>query len=282
MKNRIATAFMIIAAGCCMVGCNGELTKEEVIKSTYYQELLGQSEERQDKISNLKEKLKNEKSRNLGRSEAVRFLEEVEQGYFVKLQVNDQLGKSYFVDYQPVFEYIKEWISRGQCLQRYSKEKTITDLKPTYEYYLYDEDNSTYMMQIYENDYVCFQERPNDVFVIYGANDIGDAFVSSGDMEYTELLKQLKYAPLAVKGEKKYYQSENIKEFSNALENTEKQNVSSIDGQVEVQYLFFYHGQVIRVDFYESGLAVVGEQQEILYQMEKENVRALKKVLMKQ
>ena len=71
MKKRIAATLMLIVASCCMAGCNNELTEEEVTKSSYYQELLGKYQKKQDRIADLKEQLKNEKSQNQGSSEKV-------------------------------------------------------------------------------------------------------------------------------------------------------------------------------------------------------------------
>lgn len=279
MKKKLILALMLILIGCSAAGCKKELTKEEVTASSYYQELLDKYHKKKDKVEELREKLGDAKSQNQGNNEAEQFLEKVERGYFIKLQVNDRLGRSYFIDYDPMFVYVKKWIARAQWLPRYSKEEAITGLEPTYEYYLYDEDNSTYMMQVYENDYVCFQERPDDVFVIYGANDMGDAFVSSGDMEYTNLLKQMGHAFLAVKGEKKYYEAKNIKAFAQALEDTEKKKGKAETKEAKEQFLFFYHGQVIQVNFYDSKLAIIGDEKQIWYNIGKENLSVLKKIL---
>lgn len=279
MKKTLLLALMLMVLGCSVSGCKGELSKEEVVQSSYYQELLEKYHKKKDRADRLQDKLKEARSQNQGRNEAEEFLEQVERGYFIKIQINDRMGRSYFVDYQPVFSYIKNWISRAQWLPRYDKETTIAGLEPTYEYYIYDEDNSTYMMQVYENDYVCFQERPEDVFVIYGANDMGNAFVSSGDMEYTNLLKQLEHSYLAVKGEKQYYESKNIKAFARALDNTEKKKGKKTEKKPKEQFLFFYHGQVIQVDFYESRLAIIGKEKQIWYGIEEKDLTVLRKIL---
>ena len=279
MRTKAELLALIFCLAIGVSGCGGEPSREDVVKTPYYQELSEKLQEKQKRIRNLKEKLGEARARNQGNRGAEQFLEKIERGYIIKIQINDQAGRSCFVDYKPMFSYLKEWIARGQWLTRYSREKTLEGLKPTYEYYLYDEDNSTYMMQVYENDYVCFQERPDDVFVIYGANDLGDAFSASGDPEYKDLIRQMEHSYMAVKGDAHYYQSANIKAFAQAFRDTERTKGKPENGDAREEFLFFYHGMVIQVKFYEDTLGIVGEESQSWYRMSREDLQVLRKIL---
>ncbi len=149
-----------------------------MLSSSYYKELQQENQKLEKQVEKLQEEAA-DNSPTVDEERAVDYLDKIARDNLVRLEVGyaDNMDGSEFVDNEAAFTFATLLAKRANLTQKYTPEEVEEMYGPGYEYILYDEDNAVYEVYVYGGNYVVFTDLPNNVYYVYNASALGDAFL---------------------------------------------------------------------------------------------------------
>ncbi len=187
-RKTVLLAVFCASSLCLLTGC--EPSERKVLSSSYYKELQQENQKLEKQVEKLQEEAA-DNSPTVDEERAVDYLDKIARDNLVRLEVGyaDNMDGSEFVDNEAAFTFATLLAKRADLTQKYTPEEVEEMYGPGYEYILYDEDNAVYEVYVYGGNYVVFTDLPNNVYYVYNASALGDAF-----LHYPERLSELQPA----------------------------------------------------------------------------------------
>ncbi len=269
-------------------GCKKkELTKEEVIQTSYYKNLKKKYNNLKKEKKDLEEQLEEATKTNPDDQRAITYLKKLQKDSLVKLELApaaDTYNNSFFSQ-KAILEFATNLIKKADLTYHYTPESLKKDYDAKYVYTLYDEDNSIFEITVYEGNYIVFSDLPHKVYYCYQADLIGNAFLKTKKSN-TELplLYKMENSSLALAGEgEKLYTTIEIQKFLQSFSDLEKEKMEENTQEAEkkeASYTFYDNGEEIILTIYETQISIEEEEKEtIWYRFDKNDIEKMRKIL---
>lgn len=295
-KKTAALVLLGITAASMLAGC--EPSERKVLSSSYYKELQKENEDLKEQIEDLEEEAAASEP-TVDEERASDYLERIARDTLVRLEVGyaDNMEGSEFVDEEAAFTFATLLAKRADLTHKYTPEEVEEKYGPGYEYILYDEDNAVYEVYVYGGNYVVFTDLPNNVYYIYNASALGDAFLHyrNGYPDST-LLHRLADAALITDSEGGFCENDTAFAAANCIDQMEKSRSSRKEARrtwqeeeeadegsgrpKPVSYTFHHHGNTLVLTMFDTFYNIENmDGRKTWYQASEEDVEQLKSIL---
>lgn len=293
-KTAVLTA-MCLSSFCLLTGCKP--SEREVLSSSYYKELQEENEKLEKQIEELKEEAAADEP-TVDEERAADYLDKIARDNLVRLEIGyaNNMDGSEFIDNEAVFSFATLLAKRADLTQKYTPEEVEEKYGPGYEYILYDEDNAIYEVYVYGGNYVVFSDLPNNVYYVYNASALGEAFLHyQNGYPNSTLLHRLADASLITDADGLFYENNTASTAANWIDQMEKEKSSRKEakktwkeeekekkgsGKPEpVSYTFYHHGNTLVLTIYDSFYKIENmDGKKYWYRASEEDVTQLKEI----
>lgn len=293
-RKRKWLAFFVVATAMvfALTGCKA--SKKKVLESTYYKELKKENNKLKKENKALQSKVDAENDVTEEEQRSSDYLEKITRDTLVKLEVGyaDDMESSTFVEDKAVFSAATAIAERADRTTKYTPEEVEKLYGPGYEYILYDEDNAVYEVMVYGGNYVVFTDLPNNVYYVYNASEIGDAFVHfKNGYPNSKLMHRLADTPLITSKTGKYYENDVAFSAANFIDQMSKKKSTEARAKKKwgkktakklkngKSYTFYHHGNTMNVTIYDEYFSIRNMNGKTTwYHAEKATVKKLKNI----
>ncbi len=294
-RKTIMFAVFWIASFCLLTGC--EPSERKVLSSSYYKELQEENEKLEQQIEELQEEADSDEP-TVDEERAADYLDKIARDSLVRLEVGyaDNMEGSEFVDHEAAFTFATLLAKRADLTEKYTPEEVEEKYGPGYEYILYDEDNAIYEVYVYGGNYVVFTDLPNNVYYVYNASALGDAFLHyRNGYPNSSLLHRLADSALILDEEGLFYENETAFAAANLIDQMEKEDSSRKEARrtwrqeeqeeegsgrpTPVSYTFYHHGNTMVLTIFDTFFNIQNmDGKKTWYKASEEDVNQLKEV----
>ena len=295
-RKTVLLAVFCASSLCLLTGC--EPSERKVLSSSYYKELQQENQKLEKQVEKLQEEAA-DNSPTVDEERAVDYLDKIARDNLVRLEVGyaDNMDGSEFVDNEAAFTFATLLAKRADLTQKYTPEEVEEMYGPGYEYILYDEDNAVYEVYVYGGNYVVFTDLPNNVYYVYNASALGDAFLHyrNGYPDST-LLHRLADAALITDSEGGFCENDTAFAAANCIDQMEKSRSSRKEARrtwqeeeetdegsgrpKPVSYTFHHHGNTLVLTMFDTFYNIENmDGRKTWYQASAEDVEQLKTIL---
>ena len=280
---------------CLLTGC--EPSERKVVSSSYYKELQEENEKLERQIEELQEEAADNEP-TVDEERAADYLDKIARDSLVRLEVGyaDNMDGSEFVDNEAAFTFATLLAKRADLTRKYTPEEVEEKYGPGYEYILYDEDNAVYEVYVYGGNYVVFTDLPNNVYYVYNASALGDAFLHyRNGYPNSSLLHRLADSALIIDKNGMFYENETAFSVANLIDQMEKESSSRKEARrtwrqeekeekgsgkpTPVVYTFYHHGNTMVLTIFDSFYNIQNmDGKKTWYKASEEDVNQLKDV----
>lgn len=279
----------ILVMAVSLNGCQKELTKEEVIETSYYKNLKKKYDNLKKEKKELEEQLEEATKTDPDDQRAITYLRKLQKDSLVKLEVapaNDPYKNSFFSQ-KAILKSATNLIRKSDLTYHYTPETLKKDYKAKYVYTLYDEDNSIFEITVYEGNYIVFSDLPHKVYYCYNADLIGNAFLETredDDAITLPLLYKISQSPIVLVDEGEVIHTrpviQRFTKLFNELEKEEMEQNTQDAEKKQVTYTFYDNGKEIILTIYETQLSMEdGENGEIWCRLSEKEIEKIRKIL---
>ena len=290
-KKRYLFFMLCLLVLLSFTGCKA--SKKKVLSSSYYKELKKENTKLKKENKNLQSKVDAENDVTEDEQRAIDYLEKIARDHLVKLEVGyaDHMDGSEFVEDTAVFSLATNLAARADKTSKYTPDEVEEMYGPGYEYILYDEDNAIYEMMVFGGNYVIFTDLPNNVYYIYNASAIGDAFLHyKNGYPNSTLLHRLADTPLITNSKGKYYENDTAFSVANFIDQMDKKKSNAARARKKwgkkaekklkngKKYTFYHHGNQLILTIYDEYFSIANMNGKTTwYHAQKEQISKLKK-----
>ena len=293
-KTWVLTA-LCVSSLCILTGC--EPSERRVISSSYYKELQQENEKLEKQIKELEEEAASDEP-TVDEERAADYLDKIARDSLVRLEVGyaDNMEGSEFVDNEAAFTFATLLAKRADLTEKYTPEEVAEKYGPGYEYILYDEDNAVYEVYVYGGNYVVFTDLPNNVYYVYNASALGDAFLHyRNGYPNSSLLHRLADSSLIFDEAGLFYENDTAFAVANQIDRMEKERSSRREARQTwrqeeeeekgsgrpkpVSYTFWHHGNTLVLTIFDTFYHIQNmDGQKTWYQASEDDVTQLKEI----
>lgn len=266
-KKTVLAAALLAAALGSVTGC--EPSERKVLESPYYKEVQEENEKLKKQVEELEAEASDD-APTVDEERAADYLDKIARDSLVRLEVGyaDNMEGSEFVDNEAAFSFATLLARRADLTQKYTPEEVQEKYGPGYEYILYDEDNAVYEVYVYGGNYVVFTDLPNNVYYVYNASALGDAFLHyQNGYPNSTLLHRLADSALIFDENGGFYENETAFAAANRIDQMEKTNSSRKEAKAAwkerkeeggtgrpkaVTYTFWHHGNTLSLHIFDT------------------------------
>lgn len=267
-RKTVLLAVFCASSLCLLTGC--EPSERKVLSSSYYKELQQENQKLEKQVEKLQEEAA-DNSPTVDEERAVDYLDKIARDNLVRLEVGyaDNMDGSEFVDNEAAFTFATLLAKRADLTQKYTPEEVEEMYGPGYEYILYDEDNAVYEVYVYGGNYVVFTDLPNNVYYVYNASALGDAFLHyRNGYPNSSLLHRLADSALIIDEAGMFYENETAFAAANSIDQMEKERSNRREARrtwrqeereesgtgrpKPVTYTFYHHGNTMVLTMFDS------------------------------
>lgn len=294
-KKTVILTALCVSSICVLTACKP--SERDVLSSSYYKELQEENKKLEKQIDKLKEEAANDEP-TVDEERAADYLDKIARDCLVRLEVGyaDNMDGSEFIDDEAVFSFATLLAKRADLTQKYTPEEVEEKYGPGYEYILYDEDNAIYEVNVYGGNYVVFSDLPNNVYYVYNASALGDAFLHyQNGYPNSSLLHRLADASLITDETGLFYENDTAYVAANWIDQMEREASSRKEakktwkkeekekkgsGKPEpVSYTFYHHGNTLILTIYDSFYKIENmDGKKYWYHASEEDVTKLKEI----
>lgn len=294
-RKTIMLAAFCTTSLCMFTGC--EPSERKVISSSYYKELQKENEKLEQQIEELQEEAASDEP-TVDEERAADYLDRIARDSLVRLEVGyaDNMDGSEFVDNEAAFTFATLLAKRADLTEKYTPKEVEEKYGPGYEYILYDEDNAIYEVYVYGGNYVVFTDLPNNVYYIYNASALGDAFLHyKNGYPNSSLLHRLADSALIIDKEGMFYENETAFAAANLIDQMEKESSSRKEAKktwkqeeqeekgsgkpTPVSYTFYHHGNTMVLTIFDTFFNIQNmDGKKTWYKAAEEEINQLKEV----
>lgn len=281
-KKKIIVLFGLIAVLFVTGGCKKEPTQEEVEQSEYYTSLLNQYNKLEKKNKKLTEQLEEATAEDPKDKEVQEFLDKIRRDSLIKIEIayGDTEEGSVFTENKGILSLANQLADTADPIELYTPDDVRLKYKHLYTYTLYDEDNSVFEVEVYEGNYVIFQDLSDRVFSVYQADQFGNAFLERRTY-YPVLSARTKMAEssLVLKGNK-VYGNDIAYEVVCYINDVEKEEIKKKDvkEKLSVNYLFHHRGEVVTLALGKTVIKIQDSEKATYYRVSEESMKELKQI----
>ena len=281
-------------------------SKKKVLSSTYYKELNKEYKKLQKENGKLKGELEAKDAPSEDEKRASDYLAKIARDRMISLEVGyaDNMEGGELITDSIFFPAATAIAKRADLTSKYTPQQVEDKYGPGYGYILYDEDNAVYELKVYGGNYVVFTDLPNNVYYAYNAQALGDAFLHyKNGYPNSRLLHRLADSALVQDG-KYCYENESAFLAANFIRTMDKKRSSRKKAdkvwlkeykkkhktnseedpepsQYEPkgkEYLFYHHGNVMKVTLYKEYLCILNmDGKETWYKADSDDIKQLRK-----
>ena len=271
----------VLLAVLTVTGCQKEPTQEEVEQSEYYTTLLSQYNKLKKQNKKLEAALEEATAEKPEDLEVEALLDKVSRDSLIKLEIayGDTTSGSVFTENKGVLKLANQLASTADVVDLYTPDDIRLNYEQLYTYTLYDEDNSVFELEVYDGNYVIFNDLPERVFYVYDAAKFGDAFLERREY-YPAISARAKMAESSVitRGEKAY-DNKVAYEVVSYINSMNKETISGKNvKKFKIEYLFYYHGEVITLGVSDSVIKIQDSENKTFYKTDEDTIKGLKKI----
>lgn len=271
-----------------LTGCKEkELTKEEVIETSYYKNLKEKYDNLKKEKKDLEEQLEEATKTDPDDKRAVTYLKKLQKDSIIKLEIAPASNPSEnsFFSQKAILKSATTLIKKADLTFNYTPDTLKEEYKAKYIYTLYDEDNSVFEITVYEGNYIVFSDLPHKVYYCYNADLIGNAFLKTKE-NYPKLPLFYKMANSSIvlvgEGENLHTASA-IQKFALLFDEIEKEEMEENTQQSEKRqavYTFYENGEKIVLTMYQTQISIVEEDGEVVwYRISEKDAEKIRKIL---
>lgn len=281
-KKKIWILLGVLMITVAMGGCKKEPTQEEVEKSEYYTDLLSQYNKLKKQNQKLSAQLEEATAEKPEDTEAKALLDKISRDSLIKMEIvnGGESTGSVFTENKGVLKLANQLASAADVVDLYTADDVWLNYEHLYSYTLYDEDNSVFEMDIYDGNYVIFQELPEKVFYVYDADKFGNSF-----------LKRQKYYPtlsgralmaetdIIINGQKAY-DKKTAYEVVCYIDAMEKKTIKekTVKQKLTTEYLFYNHAEIVSLKIGKTVIQLKYGEKTTCYKTDAETIKNLRKI----
>ena len=284
-KKKIAIMVSILLLLILAGGCGErELTKGDITATEFYQDLETKYSQLERKYEKLKEQVPSEEEPSV---DADVYFKKMKRSTFYKVRYSDNnTGKYEISDSASLCKWLKNQLVKGIVETNQNAEEWRNEQAALYQYTLYNEDNSICQCQVYDGDYIVFDDLPDVVYYVAQVSRIGDGCLGRGeakDVIKRSLVVRLYDSQLLFEnGEVKSVAD--CEELAIAFEKYKGKIASNKPQDVEAgsqrEYIFKCDGDTYVMEVYQSCFSITKNGGDITwYQSDKELVQQFLKTL---
>lgn len=279
-KTFLFLGMLVIAT--TLSGCKKEPTQEEVEQSEYYIGLLSQYNKLKNENKKLAEQLEEATAEKPEDTEAKELLDKISRDSLIKMEIayGNKTERSVFTENKGVLKLANKLASGADVIELYTVDDIKLNYEHLYSYTLYDEDNSVFEMDIYDGNYVVFQDLPEKVFYVYDAEKFGNAFLKrQGYYPNLSARALMTEADIIINGQKAY-DKKVAYEVICYLDKMEKETIQKKDvkEKLKTEYLFYNHADIVTLKLGKTIVEVHSDQKTTYYKTSEETIKELKKI----
>lgn len=168
-------------------GCGRQELTENDIKTT---DIYSSLETKYSQLERKYEKLREQKGKEEEPSEdAELYFKKMKRSTFYKVRYSDNATGRYEIsDSSSLCKWLKKQLVRGIVETNQNAEEWKNEQTAIYQYTLYNEDNSVCQCQVYDGDYVVFDDLPDTIYYVAQVSRLGDGCL--GREESKQVIKR--------------------------------------------------------------------------------------------
>lgn len=281
-KKKAAVILGLVLLCFSLNGCQKEPTKEEIEASQYYIDLQNQYTKLEKKNKKLNEKLVAASEKSPEETEIENLLDKIGRDSLIKMEVayGDTSSGSVFTDHKGVLTLANKLAESATLVTRFTVDDIVLNHGNTYNYVLYDEDNSVFELMVFDGDYVIFKDLPEKVFHCYGANSFGQAYLARRNFYPKEsLYLKMIESQIAVNGEKAY-RNNIVYRVVSYLNTMDKKSIKEkkVKDKIKTTYIFYNHADTITLGLGKKTIHIVGMDKDLWYTVNSADIKKIKEI----